>query len=586
MKSSRLLLVPVITFAVACGGGSSSDGGGGGGGGGGSTTITTPTQGNNASAASSQSLSLAANSGTSLSNLANFSQVTSQLGSAIRFRSPLADKDARHVALHAAQKKAMGLHGAKLASALQKAKSLAAGQRAQAVYSDSFSCADGGSVSYDVTVQDSGAFSLSMTYQACRENDEQLNGVTTATGTFAQTGGYTFSVTAGDGDGMVEESEDFTAWLFTPGYVDLYAKYTAAVTLSGSGGCADQACSTFNTTLTASGQEVYSDFIDEFTVTYNQLSVVASDTASADGYTGSFTINGGVSESWTDGSDALAVALTFANLTLSSTVTASYYEETADGAVTVNFTPDAYCFEGTFTIDTQVPVRYSFDAGHTTAGQVVINGNVTVVYNADGSVTITVTGQPGASYDSVDEFEAVCEMMDKEPSDSTVDTVNPGDNTTATGSTLLATLSWTGGETSDMDLHLMHYAETAPTYSSTADWHVYFSDMEDGGYAVLDIDDTEGYGPEHITMATLPTGYYMLYVDPWSLDSDPSATVTVTLRIGSDTFQFLAHEFLPSDDADYRVCDLMVESGGAVTILAPDESLASLAPALHAMKMR
>jgi hypothetical protein len=147
--------------------------------------------------------------------------------------------------------------------------------------------------------------------------------------------------------------------------------------------------------------------------------------------------------------------------------------------VTVNFTPDAYCFEGTFTIDTQVPVRYSFDAGHTTAGQVVINGNVTFVYNADGSVTITVTGQDPAQYDSVDEFEGVCEMMDKEPADSTVTTVTPGDDTTATGSTLLATLSWTGGETSDMDMHLVHYAETAPDASSSTDWHVYYGNMTD-----------------------------------------------------------------------------------------------------------
>ena len=586
MKSSRLLLVPVITFAVACGGGSSSDGGGGGGGGGGSTTITTPTQGNNASAASSQSLSLAANSGTSLSNLANFSQVTSQLGSAIRFRSPLADKDARHVALHAAQKKAMGLHGVKLASALQKAKSLAAGQRAQ-VGPISANCSDGGSFSFEGDINESsGAFSLTLTYDACRENDEQLNGVTTATGTFSQTGGYTFSVTTGNNNGTAEEDQDFTAMLFSPGYLDVYAKYTTDVTLTGSGGCTDQACGTFNTTLTANGQELYSDFINEFTVTYSNLSVVAADTVTADGYTGTFTINGGVSESWTDGSDALTVALTFANLSLGSTVTASYYEETANGAVTVNFTPDAYCFEGTFTIATEVPVRYSFDAGYTIAGRVVINGNVTIVYNADGSVTVTVTGQAAASYDSADALEAVCEMQDREPADSTVDTVDTSSgDTTANGSTLLATLSWTGGETSDMDFHLVHYVETAPTSSSSADWHVAYYAMNDGGYAVLDIDDVEGYGPEHITMAELPTGYYALFVDPFSMDSDPSAVVTVTLKIGSDTFQFPTSTFTSSSDPVYRVCDLVVEAGGVVTIVAPDASL-YMAPAVRAPKMR
>jgi len=577
MKSSGLLLVPVITLAVACGGGGSGSGGGGGG----STTVTTAAQGTNASAASSQSLSLAANSGTSLANLA---QVTTQLGGAARFRSPAADKDARHVALHATQRKAMGLQGAKLASALRKAKSLAAGQRAQASTSGSEACLDGGSYSYDVTVQDTGAFSLSLTYDACREDDEQVNGPTTATGTFSATGAQNFTITQGDGDAIIEEDQDFTAMLFAPGsdYSNLYAKYTATVVISASGSCADELCDTFNTTLTANGKEEFSNFIDEYTITYTSLSISGSDTSSATGYTSTYAANGGVSESWAGGQKG--VALTFDNLALGYTVTDSYYEETADGAVKIDFTPDA-CFEGTFTIDTQVPVRWSYETGETYQGQVVINGNVTIVYDSDGSVTVTVTGQSADQYDSIDALESVCAIQDKKPADSTVDTVVPGDgNTTATGSTLLATLTWTGGETSDMDLHLTYYTTTAPTSSTDPYWHVYYGNP-DVGDAVLDIDDTEGYGPEHITMATLPLGYYTLYVDPYSMDADELARATVTLKIGSDTFQFPAYDFYYSGP-DYRVCDLRVEAGGSVTILAPDTSLYTWAPALRTPKVR
>jgi uncharacterized protein YfaP (DUF2135 family) len=292
-------------------------------------------------------------------------------------------------------------------------------------------------------------------------------------------------------------------------------------------------------------------------------------------------VDGGVAETWTDG----GVALTFDDLALGSTVTGSYYEETADGAVTVNFTPDV-CFEGTFTIDTQVPIRFSFAEGHTVAGQVVINGNVTIVYNADGSVTVTLTGQAAADYASIDALESVCAIADREPADSTSDVVTPGDGTTASGSTLLATLTWTGGETSDMDLHLMHFADMAPTASSSPDWHVYYGNREDGGYAVLDYDDVEGYGPEHITMATLPTGYYALYVDPYSMDSDPSATVTVTLKIGSQAFEFPTHQFLPGDYAVHRVLDFTVDSGGVVTFLQPDASLYTWAPELRTAKLR
>jgi hypothetical protein len=114
---------------------------------------------------------------------------------------------------------------------------------------------------------------------------------------------------------------------------------------------------------------------------------------------------------------------------------------------------------------------------------------------------------------------------------------------------------------------------------------VYYADMESGGYAVLDIDDVEGYGPEHITVATLPTGYYALYVDPFSMDLDERATVTVTLKIGDQSFTFDPYTFYYSGDP-YRVVDLTVDAGGTVTLLAPDTSLYTWAQSLRTPKVR
>jgi hypothetical protein len=395
-----MAVIPLVAIAAACGGSSNDTPPP-------PTPITNMTQATNASAAATQSVSLAWNAADSLGILAQ----SGGMVAAVRFRSPAAYASPTYNGIHAAQQKAMSIQQSKLATSLQKAKAFAAGQKAQVVVSETVYCLDAGSYASDGWMDDvTGAFSVSITYANCREGGVEMNGDITENGTMSGTGG-SFTVRLGDGDGTIEDT-DLTVLLYTDStYAVLAASYVADVTMSFSVGCVDQLCNEVRTTLAANGKEQYTDLLGQFEVAYGNFSVSGS-TATGTVSTSNYTVNGGVSESWTGTGGTVAVALTFSNLALSETVTPEYVETTADGTIVTDFTPNEYCFEGRFVIDTQVPVRTTYASGHTTQGRVVINGNVTIVYNPDGTVTVTLTGQSPQQYNSIDELGAVCAVED------------------------------------------------------------------------------------------------------------------------------------------------------------------------------
>lgn len=87
--------------------------------------------------------------------------------------------------------------------------------------------------------------------------------------------------------------------------------------------------------------------------------------------------------------------------------TAGNYQLAIDGLFSSDFTPDR-CFEGTFAIKTIAPVEYDPATGQTVAGHLTINGSVHVVFNADGSVSVSTDG--GTTYTTYThaELESVC----------------------------------------------------------------------------------------------------------------------------------------------------------------------------------
>ena len=624
-KVTRFLAIALSAAALA-GYGCGRDGGGGGATTTGTTTtgttITGATQATSATGSGTQSAGVGSNSGQTLSNLAAVGG--SCPGCAPQYRSPLAGKDKRFNKLHAAEVKAMRVPQMKKAAFLKKAKAFAAGKKASIPISlPAEPCTDGGTVAISGSVDDvTYAYTMTMTFVNCRDMDTESSGTITNSGTFsATTGGDTFTMKLGDADGVIEAT-DFKVREFTNNYTNLFAAYTADMTMTGSGDPtldAQNNVTGYTFTFTGNGKEEYTDFIDTYTLEFTNLIFSSTSTGLLTTVaSGSDTINGTFKESWTEGATANSVALTFGDADTAAEVTtnttpdftiawetdwATYYKFSVDGQVATDYTTpsDADCLDGTFLIDTTTPINENLSTGLTTAGQMTINTNTTVTFNADGTVTVTVSGQTPVSYTSQNALEAVCPIEDMEQDTSSEQTFDNTTTTTTTtsGTTLLATLSWTGtgcpttGCTSDMDLHLAHYA-TAPT-STTAvtDWEIYFSnddpstvlpnddtstpivtnatgDTVGGIEGNLDYDDTEGDGPEHITIESLPTGYYVLYVDSYSLDQDTGATVTVSLNIGGNLYTFPTHAFSSTATTSYRVVDISVDSSGTVTLLTPD----------------
>lgn len=97
-------------------------------------------------------------------------------------------------------------------------------------------------------------------------------------------------------------------------------------------------------------------------------------------------------------------------------------------------------------------------------------------------------------------------------------------------------LTWNTGPSSDMDLHLLR-----PGGSMFGDGDCYFGNCQGvalewgaagaAGNPILDVDDTEGYGPENIYLASGPeAGEFRIIVDNW--DGTTATTATVKLFFG------------------------------------------------------
>jgi hypothetical protein len=226
-----------------------------------------------------------------------------------------------------------------------------------------------------------------------------------------------------------------------------------------------------------------------------------------------------------------------------------------------------------------------------------LNGVATAQYNPGGDIDVSVTGSTPLSYAEEYALMKVCDYSAME--ENTPPLLGP--TGTAVGSTMAVTLTWTGPggiSTSDMDLHVKYYNTTTPGPSTPPTWHIdwhqgktctdpaglVFGDAfdlnADGRCDVgLDFDNTTGYGPEHITALRLPTGYYVVSVDSYSLHGDASATLYLSLHIGDNIFGPYIGT-LSTDDGEgtdpsswFRVADVRVNADGTVDILRPDGTL-------------
>ncbi len=119
---------------------------------------------------------------------------------------------------------------------------------------------------------------------------------------------------------------------------------------------------------------------------------------------------------------------------------------------------------------------------------------------------------------------------------------------------------WWNTPTSDIDLH---------AWNPAGEWCYYANPVISDGY--LDIDDTEGYGPETFAVETANVGVYTIQVNCYSLDSDLYSDASIQVffdGVLQQTFgphHFIVDDYNGSDPAAWwEVCTITVENGRCV----------------------
>ncbi len=501
-------------------------------------------------------------------------------------------------------------------------------------------CSDGGSIDFDGSIDTgTGVITLNLNADSCRESGSVLTGLMSITGSTDASGAFNVTEQLGiDADNMLSILE-----FSDNNYTVLVSQMDTLVTMSMNGGVSTTTGSITSSTIGANGTMNVLDFFNQgsYNMTFTNLSIGMSDTTAASGVrTNASTVNGGFSESWTDASVAKSVSMTFSQFAASdvhSSATAAPYDESIAGGFSVAFTPKD-CVEGAYSFETKTPVHYDA-SGMTTAGEININSTADVTYLNDGTITVATDGTPVYSGDEFG-LASVCAFQTfDEPAP-----VSSGSTGTTSGSSMTVTLSWNGPggvSSSDMDLHMNYYNTQTPTAATTGSWYIDYHSSDpgsspfgtctsgicasptgltmsngvdlnnDGIYDIgLDFDNTDGYGPEHITATVLPAGYYVISVDAYS-SNDPTVPVSVSVQIGSAIFGPFTHTFGDSttsalDIADgeagtsgnaaawFPVADLKVDGSGNVQVLAHnpdlepwhDGAFGLAAPAMRARKLK
>lgn len=408
---SALIAVSVLgltVFLSACGGG---------GGGGGSSTpvdsaITSTTSGAKAAAAGTSAANTAASTSFQLSGIASEGSSAMPVP---KLKVPFGtDMNA----------KMLNKLSTRLSPVLTKARSLKTTSQVSMIgYPVTFDCASsltvsGGSTatlnSVTIDLNSTGNIAT-LTYNQCRSGDTLIDGTMTVQGT---SNSATFTIGSSD-------AAPFSLTTYDPlTGTNVIELSTAYITMTGgTTGTAPNTTGTF----AANGWFDDKDYtLDE----HNKLvlnnfkvkDVMSATTIGTDAYdVNAFTINGswtGTVYSGSTGTFATTVSagdtvtfynygLLFKTPAIGSTATIDYVS--LSGTFSVTTTPADKCIDGTYTFVTDTPIQADDTTGATSAGQVTINKNTVVVFNADGTKTITVDGVSTAAMTDTD-LKGLCAL--------------------------------------------------------------------------------------------------------------------------------------------------------------------------------
>ncbi len=132
-------------------------------------------------------------------------------------------------------------------------------------------------------------------------------------------------------------------------------------------------------------------------------------------------------------------------------------------------------------------------------------------------------------------------------------------------SDILFTTLWWNTDLSDVDLHLVPIEGVDGLRDDC-----FFANMISTWGATLDVDDTDGYGPEHITARTLPPGTYLLYVHYYETHGQTSPTVVnVSVSVNgqqSEIFSLGGNRRMVAEGDIWNVCTIEFPSGKITSI--------------------
>jgi len=443
-------------------------------------------------------------------------------------------------------------------------------------------CVDGGTVAVSGTYDGStGNYELDFEFTDCRENSSQINGpfhLSATTSGSGSTATALMTLTFGG------ESEEFSIQDYgktdTNPYATLKGIIKSSMTLSEE--LRTTSGTTGTITLAADGNMSFNDFIN---LTQIDLQGFTNEIR-FDETTGRFDeiLNGAMTETKTNDANSTVIT-TFTDVITSVVETESGGDTTTEvaysGKVRVFITPDIDCkTQGTFNIETPTPIRM-INGACPVAGQVVINEGALIQFNDDQSVDVTVIGGNSTQYNDCTDIFEICEVDDLNDNSEIV-SVPSGATVDVSGENILVTLIWEDDvvDQSDIDLHVGYYSNPSPTTGPATATVAFHNTGATFGTAsaVLDIDDTNGQGPEHVTIFGMPVGRYVIAMNSYSLHGSASATVMVSIKIGDFVYLYPSHTFTTADgdgtdpDSWYRVADLECTSSGC-RLVPPDLNL-------------
>jgi hypothetical protein len=443
-------------------------------------------------------------------------------------------------------------------------------------------CVDGGTMDLSGTFDSAtGNYELDLEFTDCREDSSQINGpfhVSAITNVSGSVANALMTLTFGS------DSEDFSIQDYgktdTNPYATLKGIIKTTMTLSEDLRTTSSTAGTI--TLAVEGEISFNDFINLTEINFQGF----TNEIRYDEATGRFDeiLNGVMTEAKTNGANSTVIT-EFTDV-ITSVVEAEAGGDTTtevaySGKLRILMVPDTDCkTQGTFNIETPTPIR-TINGACPVAGQVIINEGALIQFNDDQSVDVSITGGGSSQYgDCTDIFE-ICELDDLNDNSEIV-SVPSGATIGVAGENVLVTLIWEDDvvDQSDIDLHVGYYSNPSPTSGpadATVSWHNTGTTFGTTS-AVLDIDDVNGQGPEHVTIFGMPTGRYVIAMNSFSLHGSASATVTVSIKIGDFVYLYPTHTFTTSDgdgtdpNSWYRVADLQCTSTGC-SLVPPDLNL-------------